>query len=157
MVNFAQKKKNAQKSAIEERGVKNNLLLVGGGIIVLLLIFGFRSPTVINNIEQKPIFEYVSSTNDLESETEVLKTTDETTYHTFNFNTNTIALMAPDDNGNWKTFKYRFTDYRSLSNGVMEFDVDHPACSQVWVDAMGSIGYELTNGQTLVFYDVQKR
>jgi hypothetical protein len=38
----------------------------------------------------------------------------------------------------------------------MEFDIDNKSCNQVWISTMGNIGYELNNGQTLVFYGVQE-
>lgn len=136
----------------------DTLIAKGGGLIFLLVVYMSQpSPFIEGAFQQKPIFRYVSSNNDLENSVEIIKTNYETTYHTFDFNTNTITLQAPSGDGKWKTFKYRFTHQRTLPNSVMEFDVDHPACYQVWVDAVGSIGYELTNGQKLVFYDIKKR
>lgn len=150
-------------------------------IIIVLGFFGYRSynviesekkiykaspaqhityseaPEITSTNQDKPVFKYKSSNNDLENATDIIRTTEEVTYHKFDFNSQEIELRARNKNGNWETFRYPFSEYERLENGIMEFKIKHPTCYQVWVSAAGNIGYELNNGQTLVFYDIKRQ
>ncbi len=102
----------------------------------------------------KPIFYYKSTSNDLENSVDIIQTNNEVSYHTFDFNKNLITLKSKTEKGDWKLFEYPFLDYRTFDNKSMEFDIDSPICNQVWISSMGNIGYELKNGQKLVFYEI---
>lgn len=38
----------------------------------------------------------------------------------------------------------------------MELEINNARCYQIWISSLGNIGYEFTNGQKLVFYEVQE-
>lgn len=113
-----------------------------------------------NSSTGKPIFRFVSTSNDLENETDILQTNNERTYHTFNFNENTISMKTRTADDQWitHTFKIKKSSIKESLSGLqgMEFDIDNPRCRQIWVSSLGNIGYEFYNGQTLVFYDVKE-
>lgn len=119
-------------------------LIIGIGILMVLLFIGHRSYNSVENenakyrdskndptetiitknkdvsshrqSQEKPIFNYKSLSNDLENEIEILQTNNEISYHTFNFNTNTIKFKSQSENGTWKNFEFVFSDFRDLPN-----------------------------------------
>ncbi len=104
------------------------------------------------------VFRFISNSNDLENEVKILQTTNEVSYHTFDFNKNLIIMKSQSQNGNWKTFEFKIKKSKTTESLLglkgMEFDIENPNCFQVWVSTMGNIGYEFRNGQKLVFYGV---
>lgn len=62
-------------------------------------------------------------------------------------------MVTYKDNDTIST-EFKFTETRTLSNNIKEFDIDNKACRQVWISGIGDIGYEFNNGQRLVFYGV---
>ncbi|GAA3579740.1 hypothetical protein [Snuella lapsa] len=144
--------------------VKSTILLITTGITLLTGCIQTKNNTSLDSNEtitnEKAIFRFSSNSNDVEDEVRILKTNNEISYHIFDFNKGIITMKSQSENGEWKTFEFKIknfkvNEYLSGLNG-MEFDIDSPMCFQVWVDTLGSIGYEFNNGQKLVFYGVQE-
>ncbi len=116
-----------------------------------------KTSTTLNKtiVQDNAIIVYSSTSNDLEDEVRILKTTNELTHHIFDFNKNTITMVTykGDDT---ISVEFKITRARILSNNIKEFDIDNKACRQVWVSGIGNIGYEFNNGQTLVFYGIKQ-
>lgn len=110
--------------------------------------------------EGKPVFKFKSYSNDLENEIEILQTNNEITYHTFDFNKKLISFRTQTKGGDWKTFEFKLEKsvmVESISGlRGMEFEINNARCYQIWISSLGNIGYEFTNGQKLVFYEVQE-
>lgn len=132
--------------------------------IIALTSFGKNPNNFVNinldDIHQSNIFKYSSNSNDLEDQYRILQTNNEITYHTFDFNKNMVTMKSQNKEGKWishdfKIKRKRITESLTGAKG-MEFDIDNPNCFQIWIDSVGSIGYEFKNGQKLVFYGVRQ-
>jgi len=156
---------------------KNIFIVITIGTI--LLFFGYNSYQSIKNqnskfpkyikrdnfikkqntttsLQLKPILKYSSTSNDLENESIILKRNDELSFHTFDFNTNTITVELEKSDNTWDTWVFDFISFERLANGIIEYKIDNKACHLIWVTNFGTIGYEFNNRQKLVFYETKQ-
>ncbi|QMU63030.1 MAG: hypothetical protein GKR88_01260 [Flavobacteriaceae bacterium] len=144
----------------------NTKKIIVFGIIILTTLIGCTQTNKTSSSKnktgsnEKPIFKFVSNSNDLEKGVDILQTNDEVSYHTFDFNKNLISYKSKTKNRSWNTFEFKIKKSKITESLLglkgMEFDIDNSICFQIWVDTVGSIGYEFKNGQTLVFYGIQE-
>lgn len=102
------------------------------------------------------ILKYKSSNFDFEDATDILYTKYETSYHTINFNNNTITLRSKLGKNEWKTLVYKWKDFNDpYGNGYIEFEIiNDKTIYQIWRSKPNNFGYEMKQGTKYVFYDV---
>jgi hypothetical protein len=104
------------------------------------------------------ILKFKSSNFDYEDATDILFTKYETSYHTLNFNNNTITLKSKLGTDEWKTLVYKWKGFHDpYRNGYIEFEIiNDGTIYQIWRSTLNNFGYEMKNGTKYVFYDVNQ-
>lgn len=104
------------------------------------------------------ILKFKSSNFDYEDATDILFTKHETSYHTLNFNNNTITLKSKLGTDEWKTLVYKWKGFNDPhGNGYIEFEIiNDKIIYQIWRSSINNFGYEMRNGTKYVFYDVKQ-
>lgn len=103
-----------------------------------------------------PTYVFKSSHNDLEDEHDILQTSREVTYHTFNFEDRLIITEAQQSDGGWKTFRLPMkSSYKDGMTYVIEVNQD--GYTEAWFSpTMNNLGYDFYNGQRLAFYGITR-
>jgi len=101
-----------------------------------------------------PTYMFMSTLNDLEDEYRIIKTNNELTFHTFDFENETIKIEAKRADGSWKIVRLPMKSV-SRDRSTYIIKVNQDGFSEAWFSPMmNNLGYDFHNGQRLAYYGI---